>query len=291
LPSLEQLRDTTIVTVTEVLSLNLPFFAKLSAGVTPSPTNRGNNMRLVAFLFGLIAIASTAGWAQDAIAVNLQSSCGHWAKLRVDKHKEFKGNPDDLYQTGVCVGYFHGLMDGMDNTGGWQLANGTTASFQINRSAINSTWDVIQSFYSYVDANPLAKGKPAWSVLQHVLTTNGLASFTPQAPPTQASALSNDCKAGVRNVETELNSDPDLKIIDTLTLASTISKLASCASAAGITDADRAAVSDALVAIQSVLLGRAAYVLDQHALLSEFKVNRSAESSTGSNAIRVIREH
>ena len=75
----------------------------------------------------------------------------------------------------MCLGYFDGLMDGMDNTGGWQLEDGTTAVLQIKRSAISSTWDVIRAFYGYVDANPLANGKPAWSVLQSFLRTNGLA--------------------------------------------------------------------------------------------------------------------
>ncbi len=94
--------------------------------------------------------------------MNVQTSCAHWAKVRVDKHKQFKGDSDDLYETGLCLGYFEGLMDGMDDTGGWQHSDGSAAIYQIKRSAIASPWDVIRAFYSYVDANPLAKGKPAW---------------------------------------------------------------------------------------------------------------------------------
>ena len=128
---------------------------------------------IVVAAFVLLLLRSSVS-AQDTSAVNVQTSCAHWAKVRVDKHKQFKGDSNDLYQTGVCLGYFDGLMDGMDNTGGWQLEDGTTAVFQIKRSAISSTWDVIRAFCSYVDANPLANGKPAWSVLQSVLRTNGL---------------------------------------------------------------------------------------------------------------------
>lgn len=112
---------------------------------------------IVVVAFVLLLLRSSVS-AQDTSAVNVQTSCAHWSKLRVDKHKQFKGDSDDLYETGMCAGYFNGLMDGMDNTGGWQLEDGTTAVFQIKRSAISSTWDVIRAFYTYVDANPLANG-------------------------------------------------------------------------------------------------------------------------------------
>jgi hypothetical protein len=85
-----------------------------------------------------------AVWGQDTSAASVQISCAHWAKVHVDKHKQFKGDSNDLYQTGVCEGYFEGLMDGMDNTGGWLLEDGTIAVFQIKRSSINSTWDIVQ---------------------------------------------------------------------------------------------------------------------------------------------------
>lgn len=81
--------------------------------------------------------------ADDASAVNIQTNCVHWAKLRADKHKQFKGDSDDVYQTGICVGYFDGLMDGMDDTGGWKSSDGSFMVFQIKRSAINSTWGKI----------------------------------------------------------------------------------------------------------------------------------------------------
>jgi hypothetical protein len=97
---------------------------------------------IVVAAFVLLLLRSSVS-AQDTSAVNVQTSCAHWAKVHVDKHKQFKGDSNDLYQTGVCLGYFDGLMDGMDNTGGWQLEDGTTAVFQIKRSAISSTWDVI----------------------------------------------------------------------------------------------------------------------------------------------------
>ena len=130
-------------------------------------------------------------------------SCARTGTLRLDRNKQFKGDSKDLYQTGVCFGYFTGLIDGMDNTGGWQLSNKSVAAFQIKREAINSTWDVVRAFYAYVDANPLAKGKPAWSVLQNVLTTNGLATFVPQTTQAQTSALSSECKTGANNVNTQ----------------------------------------------------------------------------------------
>ena len=87
----------------------------------------------------LAAIYPRPSWAQDNSAVDVQNSCAHWSKLRLDKHKQFKGDSTDLYDTGVCLGYFEGLMDGMDDTGGWQLNDGTLGAFQIKRSSINST--------------------------------------------------------------------------------------------------------------------------------------------------------
>lgn len=220
-------------------------------------------------------------WAQDTSAVNVQSSCAHWAKVRLDKHKQFKGDSTDLYQTGVCLGYFKGLMDGMDNTGGWQLEDGSVAVFQIKRSAINSTWDVIQAFYAYVDAHPLANGKPAWSVLQSVLRTNGLATVVPQASKsqTQHSALSSECKKGTANILTEFDTDADLKTIDTPTLASATDKLIGCWNTPGITDSDIASILSATAEAQDVLVSRAVSVLDRNSLLPEFRAERSRSST------------
>jgi hypothetical protein len=219
-------------------------------------------------------------WAQDASAVNVQTSCAHWAKLRVDKHKQFKGGSDDLYQTGLCVGYFNGLMDGMDGTGGWQRSDGGTMVFQIKRSAINSTWDVIRSFYDYVDSNPLAKGKPAWSVLQSVLTANGLATLSPQTTQSQPSALSNECKAGANNVITQFDSDSDLTAIDTPTLGSVYSKLGECMQTKDLTTNDTVLLLTAEAEANTALLKRAMDVLERHALLPELRAERSTSTRT-----------
>lgn len=213
--------------------------------------------------------------AQDASAVNVQTSCAHWAKLRLDKHKQFKGGSDDLYETGLCLGYFDGLMDGMDNTGGWERSDGSVAVFQIKRSGIASKWDVIRAFYSYVDSNPLANGKPAWSVLQRVLTANGLATFVPQEAHGQPSALNNECKTGANNVISQLNSDSDLKAIDTPTLVSVSGKLRECLDTKGLTDADSVLLLFAQNQANLVLLDRAVNVLDRHALLPEVRAERS----------------
>lgn len=116
--------------------------------------------------------------AQDYDAASIQTSCAHWASVKVDhKHHQFKGSSEDLYQTGVCIGYFEGMMDGLNDTGGW----GTDGKlvFHIDRKSISSTWDVVTAFYTYVNANPLAKGKPAWKILQTVLVNNHLAGFEP----------------------------------------------------------------------------------------------------------------
>src|ERR1700674_1683442 len=220
---------------------------------------------------GLSLLLLGVMWSQDTSAVSVQTSCAHWAKVRIDKHKQFKGDSNDLYQTGVCLGYFEGLMDGMDNTGGWLLEDKSSAVFQIKRSSINSTWNVIQGFYTYLDANPLANGKPAWSVLQHVLMANRLAAFVPQ---TQYSALSSECKTGTTNILTEFNTDADLKTIDTPTLASATDKLIVCGSTPGITDSDIASVLTAAAESQGVLVSRAVRVLERNSLLQDFKAER-----------------
>src|ERR1700732_214302 len=94
-----------------------------------------NCVLLAASLLAMLPIVPL--WAQDSSAVNVQSSCAHWSNLRLDKNKQFKGDSKDLYQTGVCFGYFTGLIDGMDNTGGWQLSDKSVAAFQVKREAIN----------------------------------------------------------------------------------------------------------------------------------------------------------
>lgn len=219
----------------------------------------------------IVGIAS----AQDASAVNIQTSCAHWAKLRVDKHKQFKGDSDDLYETGMCAGYFNGLMDGMDNTGGWRDSDGSLSVFQIKRSAINSTWDVIRAFYTYMDAKPLARGKPAWSVLQTVLTSNGLATFTPQREQPEVSALTNECKTGADNVIAEFSSDSELNAIDTSTLVTVNSKLEDCLGTKGLTAKDSVLLLTAHNESSIILLARAVRVLDHHELLPELKAERS----------------
>jgi hypothetical protein len=130
------------------------------------------------FLFGSVA------YGQDHTAETVEASCAHWMKVHVNAKKEFKGNSQDVYQTGVCIGYFTGLMDGIDNTSGWGDGR-TDYTFHIERNSINSTWDVIQSFYAYVQNNPLAKGKPAWKILQTVLIENRLAGFQKTAAATE----------------------------------------------------------------------------------------------------------
>jgi hypothetical protein len=224
------------------------------------------------------ALSAESVWSQDSSAVNVQASCAHWARVRVDKHKQFKGDTDDVYQTGVCFGYFAGMIDGMNNTGGWQTSDGTIAAFQIKTSAIDSTWDVIRSFYAYVDANPLAKGKPAWSVLQGVLTSNGLASFVPEADP--KSQLSSECKTGATNVLTEFNADSDLRNVDTATLASAVDKLVTCWNTPHISDADSKLVLHATTVAEWVLVNRAMNVLTRHALVPEFTAEHSNSVQT-----------
>jgi hypothetical protein len=56
-----------------------------------------------ALLYGGVASA------QDNKADTVVSSCAHWASVKIDhKHNQFKGSSEDLYQTGVCIGYFEG---------------------------------------------------------------------------------------------------------------------------------------------------------------------------------------
>jgi hypothetical protein len=236
------------------------------------------NSALLSVAIVVLLLFGSTVLAQDESAVNVQTSCAHWAKLRVDKHKQFKGGSDDLYETGLCLGYFDGLMDGMDNTGGWQHSDGSVATFQIKRSAIASPWDVIRAFYAYVDANPLAKGKPAWSVLQGVLTSNGLATFVPQTTQQEPSALSNECTTGANNVITQFNSDNELKAIDSPTLASVNGKLRDCMNTKGLTDTDSVLLLVAENEANIVLLDRAVGVLDRHALLPELRAERSAST-------------
>jgi hypothetical protein len=137
-------------------------------------------------LFCISVLFSGVASAQDNKADSVVSSCAHWGSVKLDhKHNQFKGSAEDLYQTGVCIGYFEGLMDGLNDTGGWGTEGNLV--FHIDRKSISSTWDVITAFYSYINANPLAKGKPAWQVLQVVLVNNRLAEFIPSQRQTLAS--------------------------------------------------------------------------------------------------------
>ncbi len=230
-------------------------------------------------LFLLVAL-TCACFAQDNNNTSgaVESTCAHWAKLRLDKHKEFKGGSNDVYDTGGCYGYFKGLMDGMDNTGGWQLQDGTLGTFQIDWSQISSTWDVIQAFEEYVESTPLAKGKPAWNTLQHVLIANKLGSFAPQTSA-QASNLTDECKAGVKNVLNEFNADNNLKTIDTETLSSSVAKLLNCWNTPHLSDVDVELIASATAEAQAVLISRAMNVLTRNSLLPQFSAERSGPSS------------
>ncbi len=244
-----------------------------------------NLVLIVVSAFVLLPLRGSLS-AQDTSAVNVQTSCAHWSKLRVDKHKQFKGDSDDLYQTGLCVGYFSGLMDGMDDTGGWRSSDGSLSVFQIKRSAITSTWDAIRAFYKYTDANPLASGKPAWSVLQTVLTSNGLATFTAQAEQPETSALTNECKTGADNVITQFSSDNELNAIDTSTLVTVNEKLEDCLGTKGLIPKDSVLLLTAHSESSITLLARAVRVLDHHELLPELRAERSAsmQDRTASHA-------
>ena len=111
-------------------------------------------------LFSSLASAqSSMAVTEDLKAADVQDSCAHRAKLHVDKHKEVKGDAKDVFNAGLCAGYVRGLIDGLDNTGGWRLSDGTVAGFEINRSGINSIRDVIQAFYAYVETTPLIQGQ------------------------------------------------------------------------------------------------------------------------------------
>ena len=58
------------------------------------------NLTLIVVLAFAVLLLRSSVSAQDTSAVNVQTSCAHWAKVRVDKHKQFKGDSNDLYQTG-----------------------------------------------------------------------------------------------------------------------------------------------------------------------------------------------
>jgi hypothetical protein len=129
------------------------------------------------WLFYLSVLFCSVASAQEYKADSIVSSCAHWGSVKLDKHKQFKGSSEDLYQTGVCVGYFEGLIDGLNDSGGWGKEGNLV--FHIDTKSISSTWDVITAFYGYIRANPLEKGRPAWQVLQVVLVSNHLAEFVP----------------------------------------------------------------------------------------------------------------
>lgn len=84
------------------------------------------------------------------------------------------------------VNYFQGVMDGLNDTGGWGT-NGNLV-FHIDRKSISSTLDVITEFEVkyYINSNSLAKGKPAWKILQIVLVNNHSAEFVPMQRQTLA---------------------------------------------------------------------------------------------------------
>ena len=233
-------------------------------------------------LFSSLASAqSSTAVAEELKAADVQDSCAHWAKLHVDKHKEVKGDAKDVFHAGLCAGYVRGLIDGLDNTGGWRLSDGTVAGFEINRPGINSIRDVIQAFYAYVETTPLSKGKPAWEILQTVLLSNGLAGFIASTPQSQPSGLSNECKFGTISVLTQLGSDNELKDFDTSTLASTLRKLMECSSSASPSDSGSALVFMAQAELESILLVRATNVMNHHSLLPEFGLDRSSANASG----------
>jgi hypothetical protein len=234
--------------------------------------------RCMPVIFLLILLVSIPLGAQDSSAVDVQNSCAHWNNLRLNKNKQFKGDSKDVYQTGICFGYFAGLLDGMDNTGGWQLTDKSTAFLHIKRESINSTWDVIRAFYAYVDANPLSNGKPAWSVLQNVLVKGGLATFEPETRPTRPSGLTDECRTGANNLNSQFLSNSELKVIDTATLGSVYQELAACLDTKNLNDADTALVLTAETEAGSALLSRAITVLDRHSLLPELKAERPAST-------------
>ena len=127
----------------------------------------------------VVLFLSVAAFGQigNGTAANLDDNCSNWPKLKLNKEKNFRGDQDAVYRTGVCYGYMLGLIDGMD---GWIATdNGRQVTIHVKKDDIKSTWDVITAFHSHLARYPLDKGKPAWLVLQTVLRTNGLMEVTP----------------------------------------------------------------------------------------------------------------
>jgi len=60
---------------------------------------------IVVAAFVLLLLRSSVS-AQDTSAVNVQTSCAHWAKVHVDKHKQFKGDSKRPVSDGRVLGLF-----------------------------------------------------------------------------------------------------------------------------------------------------------------------------------------
>lgn len=137
--------------------------------------------KAILVVVSLFLSAAAFGQIGNGTAADLDSNCSNWSKLKLNKEKNFRGDQDAVYRTGVCYGYMLGLIDGMD---GWIATdNGRRVTIHVKKDDIKSTWDVITAFHTHLERYPLDKGKPAWSVLQTVLRTNGLMDVTPIEEP------------------------------------------------------------------------------------------------------------
>lgn len=100
-----------------------------------------------------------------------------------------KDNPDAIYSAGWCSGYIRGALQGLN---GMVLPLDKPVILRVKNDQIKSEWDVEAAFVQYMNANPLANGKPADVVLLTVLVDNGIVETTPYLAPSSGIKRANE---------------------------------------------------------------------------------------------------
>lgn len=135
---------------------------------------------------GLLCLLPVGAQAATVTASTLSDTCQHANRAINVKGKWDGKKPEDVYATGQCEGFLEGWIAGID--GAILNDKGTFYVVTVKHDQIANVWAIADALSKHLADKPLEGGKPADTVLQDILATNGLLNVqavNPTAAPDQ----------------------------------------------------------------------------------------------------------
>ena len=131
---------------------------------------------MLASLAPACAAQITAGELKDTCSSAQSAVRNKAVQGKPEQWKWEKDKPNAIYSAGWCSGYVRGALQGLN---GMVLPLEKPVVLRVKSEEIKSEWDVVAAFLQYMNANPLANGKPADVVLLTALVDHDMIESTP----------------------------------------------------------------------------------------------------------------